>query len=106
MYKDKPYFQPRRTAPSRAGKRILYIFFGLFAIAFLYVFWGTWRSPRTIVSAGGTEEDLWKWVQNLDAEESKTSKKIDWEDRRRKVKDVFVVSWDNYEKYGWGRCIH
>lgn len=106
MFKDKPYFQPRRTAPNRVGKRILYIFSGLLAFAFLYVFWGTWRGPRTIGSAGDTEVNLWKWVQNLDSEERKPSGKVDWEDRRQKVKDAFVVSWDSYEKYGWGRHIH
>ncbi|KKK21960.1 hypothetical protein ARAM_007131 [Aspergillus rambellii] len=29
-------------------------------------------------------------------------KDIDWEARREKVRDAFIVSWDGYEQYGWG----
>jgi len=28
---------------------------------------------------------------------------IDWERRRDKVRDAFIVSWDGYEKYAWGK---
>ncbi|OKL61744.1 hypothetical protein UA08_02819 [Talaromyces atroroseus] len=109
VYKDKPYFKPRRTGRSQAASRIIYMVFAAFAIVFLYVFWGSWGGPPAVSGpTGNTGENLWKWVQTFDDEVEKheggaSSKgKVNWEERRQKVKDVFTVSWDSYEKYGWG----
>lgn len=102
MYKDKPYFQPRRTTRNQTALRVLYTVFAAFVITFLYVFWGSWGGPPAIVLNGNTGEDLWKWIQTFDKEDDSTSKKVDWEERRQKVKDVFTVSWDSYETYAWG----
>lgn len=30
------------------------------------------------------------------------SRAVDWDDRREKVKEAFVTSWDAYSKYAWG----
>ncbi|KAL1965638.1 hypothetical protein VTN77DRAFT_5315 [Rasamsonia byssochlamydoides] len=105
MYKDKPYFAPRRTAPKRVQRQVLYVIFGLFVITFIWVWLGGWGNVRNIRPSTATGEELWNWVQSLDSEAEKgtaRSKRIDWEARREKVKDAFVVSWDGYEKYGWG----
>lgn len=59
---------------------------------------------KTPDSAKGVE--LWEWVQGLGDERSEKKsgkqKNVDWDARREKVRDAFIVSWDGYEKYGWG----
>lgn len=103
VYKDKPYFKPRRTGPNRTASRIVYTVVACFMVILLYVFWGGWGSPVAVGPVGETGENLWKWIQTFDAEEDSASlKKVNWEERREKVKDVFTISWDSYEKYGWG----
>lgn len=27
---------------------------------------------------------------------------VDWDERRERVKDAFILSWDGYEQYAWG----
>ncbi len=27
---------------------------------------------------------------------------VDWEGRRERVKEAFILSWDGYEQYAWG----
>lgn len=103
VYKDKPYFKPRRTGPDRTKARIIYIMFAVFVTTMLYVFWGGWGPVADIGPSGNVGEDLWKWMQTLDEEETSTSKYVDWAERRERVRDAFIVSWDSYETYGWGR---
>jgi hypothetical protein len=106
MYKDKPYFAPRRTAPTRARRKVLYGIIGLVLITFLWVWLVGWGNARNIRSDTSTGEDLWSWVQSLDSDiekEAMGSGRIDWEVRREKVRDAFVVSWDAYAQYGWGK---
>lgn len=101
VYKDKPYFKPRRTGPDKMKARFIYIMFALFVTTMLYVFWGGWGPVADIGPSGNVGEDLWKWVQTLDEEEAKH---VDWAERRERVRDTFIISWDSYETYGWGRC--
>ncbi|KAL4881474.1 glycoside hydrolase [Aspergillus karnatakaensis] len=108
MYKDKPYFAPRRTAPRFRRRRVLQFAGALFVLVSLWYFvTGSserGRSPWTPDSAKG--EELWTWIQNVDQMEQPYDgsplKNIDWEARRRKVRDAFIVSWDGYEQYAWG----
>ena len=53
--------------------------------------------------------DLWAWVRSFperekEREGKKGGAKIDWEERRERVRDAFVVSWDAYEQDAWGEC--
>lgn len=100
LYKDKPYFAPRRTTPRRGLKRILGVF-GLCALAFLWYFY---YSPDLTSWQGSHASDpgfeLWEWSQNLDSAPSKGP--ADWNMRREKVREAFMVSWDGYEKEAWG----
>ncbi|KAL4975735.1 glycoside hydrolase [Aspergillus desertorum] len=107
MYKDKPYFAPRRTGPRLRRRRVLQ---GTILLLALFSLWyivtgpsDTYRSPWTPDTVKG--EELWRWVQSLDSEQSYDGaplKNIDWEARREKVRDAFIVSWDGYEQYAWG----
>ncbi|BCR83773.1 glycoside hydrolase family 47 protein [Aspergillus chevalieri] len=106
LYKDKPYFAPKRTGPRSRRRKALY---GGIALFILMVLWyclsgPTWNGRvKTPDSAKGAE--LWEWVQGLEKEGSDKSgkqKNVDWDARRERVRDAFIVSWDGYEKYGWG----
>ncbi|KAJ5215021.1 Mannosyl-oligosaccharide 1-2-alpha-mannosidase [Penicillium chermesinum] len=102
MYKDKPYFQPRRTAPRRGWKRA----FGVLGICTLGLFWFLYTSKDLSVvqvpesSAADKGAELWSWMQTL--KDEKPVKKPDWNARREKVRDTLIVSFDGYEKNAWG----
>ncbi|KAL3445772.1 seven-hairpin glycosidase [Aspergillus insuetus] len=105
MYKDKPYFAPRRTGPRLRRRRALYLGIIVFVLISLWYYKSSPSgSPWTPDSAKG--EELWKWVQTLDQTEQTYDgiglKNIDWESRREKVRDAFIISWDGYEQYAWG----
>lgn len=111
MYKDKPYFAPRRTGPGRRRRNILYG--GVCAILLVLLWYYTGASEvvnrvglKRPDSAKGT--DLWSWMQSFGVTESEKEetggkkKSVDWGARRDKVRDAFIVSWDGYEKHAWG----
>ncbi|KAJ5948462.1 Mannosyl-oligosaccharide 1-2-alpha-mannosidase [Penicillium verhagenii] len=98
MYKDKPYFAPRRTAPRRRWKRIA----SLLALCALIFFWYNKSSLPSLQGADAGERGarLWKWAQTLEDEVS--PKQVDWDARREKVRDTFIVSFEGYEQDAWG----
>lgn len=101
LYKDKPYFTPRRTGPRRGLKRISTVF-GLCVLALLWYFYYRPDLPSWQGSdSGDMGVELWKWSQSLDGAPSKGP--VDWTARREKVREAFMVSWDGYEKEAWGR---
>ncbi|EAW11168.1 glycoside hydrolase family 47 protein [Aspergillus clavatus NRRL 1] len=111
MYKDKPYFAPRRTAVRSRQKRITYAGLCVFVLVCLWYYRsgsgsGEQRTRAADVPETHKGEELWKWVQSLGepaAEpEGGQGQNVDWSARREKVRDAFIVSWDGYEKHGWG----
>ncbi len=99
MYKDKPYSyaSSRRYRPIWRRKRALGIV-GLFFIAVLYLF-GFFGSEKEAVEKS---KKGWNWLQRPE----KGGPKVDWLDRRERVKEAFVLSWDAYDRYAWGTlCI-
>ncbi|KAJ5760127.1 Mannosyl-oligosaccharide 1-2-alpha-mannosidase [Penicillium odoratum] len=98
MYKDKPYFTPRRTAPRRRWKGIA----SLLALCALFLFWYNKSSLPSLQSSDSKDKglQLWKWVQTLENEVS--PEKADWDARRERVRDTFSVSFDAYENEAWG----
>ncbi|KAJ5195094.1 Mannosyl-oligosaccharide 1-2-alpha-mannosidase [Penicillium cinerascens] len=99
MYKDKPYFTPRRTAPRRWGKPL-----GILGVFTLFLLWYFYYSPGLPAWKGAESSDkgveLWKWAQSL--QNGPTKGPADWAARREKVRDAFIVSWEGYEKDAWG----
>lgn len=111
MYKDKPYFAPRRTGPRSRRRRFLYGGILVFVVVALW-YYGAWSRvlgglrPRE-QDAAAIGEDLWNWMQSLDEQESvsgswRRQTPSDWAARREKVRDAFIVSWDGYERHAWG----
>ncbi|GES60651.1 mannosyl-oligosaccharide alpha-1,2-mannosidase [Aspergillus terreus] len=107
MYKDKPYFAPRRTGPRLRRRRAAY---GVGVLVFLAVVWyyvfGGWGGPALKTPDSARGEALWAWVQSLDGTDptydGTLQKGIDWAARRERVRDTMIVSWDSYEQHGWG----
>ncbi|CAG8129739.1 unnamed protein product [Penicillium salamii] len=98
LYKDKPFFQPRRTGPRRRWRPFCYILLGCSMVFLLYYnfYLTTWSGLQS--NDRGVE--LWKWAQTL--EDEKSSESSDWAERREKVRDAFIVSWEGYEQNAWG----
>lgn len=104
MYKDKPYFAPRRTGPRRRWSLLLYLM-GLCTVVFLLYhtdYLSVWRSYDENLSEDKGLE-LWKWTQSLN-ESDHLEGKPDWAWRRQKVRDAVIVSWEGYENEAWGKC--
>ncbi|KAJ5172331.1 Glycoside hydrolase family 47 [Penicillium capsulatum] len=101
MYKDKPYFAPRRTAPRRRLGAVLKVL-GVFTVILLWYYYKSgapsWQGPAS--SDKGVE--FWRWLQSLESGTS-AKEKPDWELRREKARDAFLVSWDGYEREAWGK---
>ena len=110
MYKDKPYFAPRPTGPRRHQRKVAYGAGGFLVLILLWFFMGGFGGQDTFGlknSEAGRGVNLWNWMQSVGNSQSEggtgqKSKSIDWEDRREKVRDAFIVSWDGYAKHGWG----
>ncbi|PWY76205.1 mannosyl-oligosaccharide alpha-1,2-mannosidase [Aspergillus heteromorphus CBS 117.55] len=105
MYKDKPYFAPRRTGPRTRRRKLIYG--GLCALVLLALwYYSRAAQPEWTTPDAANGEELWKWVQGLDESDPEydgsSQTKIDWDARREKVRDVFTISWDGYAKNAWG----
>ncbi|PKX95703.1 glycoside hydrolase family 47 protein [Aspergillus novofumigatus IBT 16806] len=108
MYKDKPYFAPRRTAGRSRRRKILYGGLCVFVLVCLWYFMaGSSKRHRHGLDTPDTPkgEEMWKWLQSLGdpaTEIEDGHQNIDWNARREKVRDAFIISWDGYEQHGWG----
>lgn len=96
MYKDKPYGYPRssRNRPIYRRKRFMaWVLIMVVAVAWwlgLFGKDGYEKLPSLRTS---------NWLQN---EEAVSKVNIDWLQRRDRVVEAFELSWDSYERYGWG----
>ena len=96
MYKDKPYSyaSSRRHKPIWKRKRNLGIAGFIFVAVFYFLgFFG--KRPRDYSDIG---TDLWGWSQQPE----KGGLKVNWQERRERVKEAFTLSWDAYDRYAWG----
>ena len=96
MYKDKPfsYAASRRKAP--IYKRWRVILGAILGLAALYYLFGTSTSHVPTSRSKTTKGNALGWLRRPDPVT------VDWEERRERVKEAFVLSWDGYEKYAWG----
>ena len=97
MYKDKPYsYIASRRKP--ALHRRWQVVVGIVTLFVGLSFWlGVLPLPgfrRRVIPSGRV--NLGRLGPN---------QAVDWDDRREKVKEAFMLSWDGYEKYAWGKLI-
>lgn len=119
MYKDKPYNAGKRGGAGSSGvggragrKRRQVVLLGVLVVFGVTVWW-LWvggRADSLILRGKGLKSmhggELWKWVQGFEKDENgKKGKTVNWAERRERVKDAFMVSWDGYEKYAWGKSV-
>lgn len=111
MYKDKPYnYSGRKGGPRwMRRKRTLG---GVLAGMALLSWWFGILSPLSWISSSSSIAGAAEVVKTVTP--SKTTSKsgwslfsssnevADWRSRAEKVKDVFKISFNGYEKYGWG----
>lgn len=94
MYKDKPYahYASNRRVPWFRRKRSL----AGALILFIGAIW--WLG---IIPSSGSRQEKARTGSLWDAL-SKAEIKVDWDDRRNRVRDAMKLSWAAYEKYAWG----
>ena len=94
MYKDKPYNYAgsQRSKPFYLRRRMISaVILILFGLAYWFGLFESSVRPR----APNSERKAWSWLGGSD-------RVVDWDYRREKVKEAFILSWDGYEKYAWG----
>ncbi|KAL8989228.1 MAG: hypothetical protein Q9177_001847 [Variospora cf. flavescens] len=95
MYKDKPY---NYTSSRRKSLYQKWRFtFAMLLLLAGVLYWIAIFSPaKARAKASDISQNTWWWLNEP------SSVKVDWDDRREKVKEAFILSWDGYEKYAWG----
>ncbi|KAI9818142.1 MAG: mannosyl-oligosaccharide alpha-1,2-mannosidase [Pycnora praestabilis] len=96
MYKDKPYSY---SAPRKQSIFQMKRFYGgliLLLIGLLY--WTGFLSRSTTIPKEfeGSGKGVWSWLQKPEPVV------VDWLERRERVKEAFILSWDGYERNAWG----
>ena len=96
MYKDKPYSYAasRRQRSLFKRKRVI---FGAILVFMCMLYWFTSslssEVPKGVKKNGAS---AWSWMRKP------SGATVDWDERRERVKDAFILSWDGYEQYAWG----
>ncbi|KAL8679658.1 MAG: hypothetical protein Q9186_004069 [Xanthomendoza sp. 1 TL-2023] len=99
MYKDKPYnYATSRRKPLwqkwRFTLSILLLLVGL-------LYWiGIFSPTSTKAQVKDTSKSTWSWLNKP------AGPKVDWDERREKVKEAFMLSWDGYHKHAWGHDLY
>ncbi|POS85078.1 hypothetical protein EPUL_003410, partial [Erysiphe pulchra] len=96
MYKDKPYtYVPSRRQRHIWKKKWALGSGGLIFIFVTYLWWFSWnKQSRKLENSKGT----WSWLSNSEHNESE----VNWLERRERVKEAFILSWDAYSRNAWG----
>jgi hypothetical protein len=94
MYKDKPYSYASSRRQRSIWKRKRVVGIGIsFVMIVLYLLGFFGDDAATTKST----KERWTWLQK-----SESGSKVDWFERRDKVKEAFTLSWDAYDRYAWG----
>ncbi|KAL8730430.1 MAG: hypothetical protein Q9166_004068 [cf. Caloplaca sp. 2 TL-2023] len=95
MYKDKPYnYASSRRKPLWQKWRFT---LGILLLLIGLLYWiGIFSPITTRAKVKDTSKSTWPWLSKP------VGPKVDWNERREKIKDAFMLSWDGYEKYAWG----
>ena len=95
MYKDKPYnYSASRRRPLYQKWRFT---FGVILLLLGLLYWiGMFSPAKTTTMVKDKSKSALSWLNKP------ASSKVDWDERREKVKEAFMLSWDGYEKYAWG----
>ena len=94
MYKDKPYnyASSQRSKPFYRRRRVIS---ATILLLFAFAYWFGMFEPSVRQKSPHFGKKTWSWL-------SGSEMAVDWDYRREKVKEAFILSWDGYEKYAWG----
>ncbi|KAI9746814.1 MAG: mannosyl-oligosaccharide alpha-1,2-mannosidase, partial [Candelina submexicana] len=95
MYKDKPYSYAvsRKQSYFMRRRRVIA---GAIVILLGVLYWvGLFSRSAPVSTESGTK--AWSWLKK-----QPSSVAVDWLERRERVKEAFMLSWDGYEKHAWG----
>ncbi|PUU82349.1 glycoside hydrolase [Tuber borchii] len=85
LYKDKPYYQRSGRNQRKMYRRKRFLL-GFIAVFGLFYWFGYFSGTGTSILPN----------------KKKVKEIVDWEDRKEKVKEAFMLSWNAYEKHAWG----
>lgn len=96
MYKDKPYnYASSRRKPLYQKWRFTFAMLLLLAAVLYWI--GIFSPTKPMAKVNEQSKKNGSWLNKP------SSAKVDWDERREKVREAFILSWDGYEKYAWGR---
>lgn len=95
MYKDKPYSYMSSRRPRPWWKRKSTGAIALLALFILYLLGAFSSNAKETQKA----KSRWNWLQRPES----GGHQVDWLDRRERVKEAFILSWDAYHRYAWGK---
>ncbi|KAL9597052.1 MAG: hypothetical protein Q9179_004409, partial [Wetmoreana sp. 5 TL-2023] len=100
MYKDKPYnYATSRRQPLYRKWRFT---IGVLLLLTGLLYWvGIFSPTKATAKVKDTSRSTWSWLNN-----KPSGTDVDWNERREKVKEAFILSWDGYEKYAWGSDLY
>lgn len=96
MYKDKPYnyaSSKRRTQSTQRQRVLAGAVVTLLALLYWFGFFSKAPENRQTKGKG---EGSWSWLGG-------SGSSVNWDSRREAVKEAFLLSWDGYAKYAWGK---
>ncbi|KAI4086831.1 MAG: hypothetical protein LQ344_007232 [Seirophora lacunosa] len=95
MYKDKPYnYASSRRKPLYQKWRFTFAMLLLLAPVLYWI--GVFSPTKPMAKVNEQSKKNGSWLNKP------SSAKVDWDERREKVREAFILSWDGYEKYAWG----
>ncbi|KAI6249684.1 Mannosyl-oligosaccharide 1,2-alpha-mannosidase [Erysiphe necator] len=96
MYKDKPFtYIPSRRQRRTWRQRWVFGTGVLLFMLLTYLWWLSWNRKNLDM---GNSKGSWNWLSKPEHNESE----VNWLERRERVKEAFVLSWDAYDRHAWG----
>lgn len=91
LYKDKPYYSNSAASQRKTMMRRKRVVILLAALAFCAYWFGLFSKDGVQLPAASTIMTTGR-------------SPVDWDERREKVREVFVESWAAYERDAWGKA--
>ena len=101
MYKDKPYNYAGSRKQTPLYRQKLFIGGAILVLIWFAYWFGIFSPSVAKPKLRETNKGAWNWLSSPTA-----SAPVDWDDRRDKVKEAFILSWDGYEHYAWGTLLY
>lgn len=95
MYKDKPYNYAGSKRYTPIYQRWRVVAGAVLGILALVYWFGMFSPSAEKTKTSKSSKSSWSWLGGQQVA-------VDWDERREKVKEAFILSWDGYEQNAWG----